>query len=111
MKRFLALIGPLLFLNLPALAQKNPVDADGIQAVEEGEVEVDLDQEEEVEVDFAAEEDATGDQARPQTVTDLMPLPDFDYNAWALALPLLALGLLAINVAWRSPGEKSKKKH
>jgi hypothetical protein len=46
MKRFLALIGPLLFINLPALAQQEAVDTDGIQAVEEGEVEVDLDQEE-----------------------------------------------------------------
>ena len=110
MKRFLALLGPLLILNLPALAQQEAVNTDGIQAVEEAEVEVDLDQEEEVEVDFAAEEAATGDQSKPQAVTELMPLPDFDSNAWALALPLLGLGLLAINVAWRSPGSKSKKK-
>jgi hypothetical protein len=110
MKRFLALLGPLLILTLPALAQQEAVNTDGIQAVEEGEVEVDLDQEEEVEVDFATEEDPTGDQQNSQAVTELMPLPDFDYNAWALVLPLLGLGLLAINVAWRSPGEKSKKK-
>ena len=110
MKRFFALIAPLLLLNLPALAQPEPADIDGIQAVEEGEVDVDLDQEEEVEVDFAAEEGATGDQTNSQPVADLMPLPEFDYNAWALALPFLGLALLAINVVWRSPGEKSKKK-
>lgn len=55
----------------------------------------------EEEVDF--EEDVDFGDEEPVARVEL---PDIEYRAWLLALPVLLLGLLAWNVIWRRPPKK-----